>query len=404
MTAHPEKVGIALIGCGYVADLYQATFANWDQLLSLRGVHDIDAARQEQFANHYGLRQFNSIDAALADPSVEIVVNLTPPQQHYAVTKYCLQAGRHVYSEKPLALNLAEAQELVLLAREWGLHIVSAPSSFLGPAAQTLYKAIRDRERGEPRLIYAEMDDGMVHRIGYENWKTASGAYWPAENEFETGCTLEHAGYALTWMVGMFGPVRRLVSFASCLIPDKGPHTPPNFATPDFTVACLEFDGGVAARLTNSIVAPHDHQFRVFCEDGVLSLSETWDFSAHVRSSPIPTTRFRRGAKKLLGLDFGRRITPAIHREISTAKRGYPMDFALGIAEMAVAIRNGTTPRLAGEFSLHITEVSLAIQHPEQFGTEYHPTTAPAPVEPMTALRFLTSETKDAYQRSEIRG
>jgi predicted dehydrogenase len=386
MTSSSGHVGIAFVGCGYVADLYQATLTNWTQLLCLRGVHDIDTARQRQFAKYYDLAEFGSIDAVLADPGVEIVVNLTPPEQHYAVTKRCLEAGRHVYSEKPLALDLDEARHLVDLAEKQGLQVVSAPSSFLGPAAQTLYQAVRRGERGEPRLIYAEMDDGMVHRIGYENWKTASGAYWPAENEFQTGCTLEHAGYALTWMVGMFGPVRRLVSFANCLIRDKGPHTPPDYSTPDFTTACLEFDNGLAARLTNSILAPHDHQFRIICEDGVLSLDETWNFSARVRSSPVPATRLRRGAKKLFGLDFGRRISPERSRGISTAKRGYPMDFALGIAEMATAIRNGIAPRLAGEFSLHITEVSLAIQHPEIFGAEYFPTTAPAPVDPMTKI------------------
>ncbi len=386
MTNPSGSIGIAFIGCGYVADLYQAALANWARHLDLRGVHDRNATRQRQFAKHYDLQEFNSIEDILADPDVEIVVNLTPPDQHYTVTKQCLEAGRHVYSEKPLALDFGEARQLVELAEKQGLHVVSAPSSFLGTAAQTLYKAVRSGERGQPRLIYAEMDDGMVHRIGYENWKTASGAYWPAENEFETGCTLEHAGYALTWMVGMFGPVRRMVSFANCLVQDKGPHTPPNYSTPDFTVACLEFDNGLAARLTNSILAPHDHQFRIFCEDGVLSLAETWDFSSPVRSSPVPSTRFRRGAKKLLGLDFGRRITPESTREIHTAKRGYPMDFALGVAEMAHAIRNGATPRLAGEFSLHITEVSLAIQHPEIFGAEYFPTTTPSPVKPMTAF------------------
>lgn len=386
VTTNSGSVGIAFVGCGYVADLYQATLANWPQLLSLRGVYDLDSARQQQFAKHYALKEFDSIEAVLADPGVEIVVNLTPPDQHYAVTKQCLEAGRHVYSEKPLALDFGEARHLVELAEKKRLHVVSAPSSFLGTAAQTLYQAVRSGERGKPRLIYAEMDDGMVHRIGYENWKTSSGAYWPAENEFKTGCTLEHAGYALTWMVGMFGPVRRLVSFASCLIPDKGAHTPPDYSTPDFTVACLEFDHGLVARLTNSILAPHDHQFRIICEDGVLSLDETWSFSSSVRSFPIPTTRLRRGAKKLLGLDFSRRINPESPRDISTAKRGYPMDFTLGIAEMAVALRNGSTPRLAGEFSLHITEVSLAIQHPEIFGAEYFPATAPAAVEPMTAI------------------
>ncbi len=380
------KVGIAFVGCGYVADLYQATLSNWNKNLDLRGVHDTNGERQKQFASHYGVPEYRDLDEILADPTVQIVVNLTPPQAHFEISQQCLNAGKHVYSEKPLALDLGEARSLVELAETKGLFIASAPSSFLGTAGQTLYQAVRRGERGTPRLVYAEMDDGMVHRIGYENWKTASGAYWPAKNEFETGCTLEHAGYALTWLVGMFGPVRRMVSFASCLVHDKGPHTPKDYTTPDFTAACLEFDGGLVARLTNSILAPHDHQFRIICDDGVLSVDETWDFSSPVRSTPVPATRLHRGAKKLLGLDFGKRIHPEATREISTAKRGYPMDFALGVAEMAMALRAGTEPRLAGEFSLHITEVSLAIQHPEIFGAEYFPTTAPSKMDPMKVL------------------
>ncbi len=375
--------GIAFIGCGYVADLYLETLANWVGVLDLRGIYDIDSDRSAKFSSHYNVPVYASVDALLADPSVKIVVNLTNPSAHYAVSKRCLEAGRHVYSEKPLALEVSEAEHLVDLARTAGLHIVSAPSSVLGAAAQTLCHAVATQERGKPRLIYAEMDDGLVHRIGYENWKTVSGARWPARDEFATGCTLEHAGYALTWLVAMFGSVRRVVSAAHCLIPDKGSDTPDSYTTPDFSCAILEFDNQVVARLTNSIIALHDHRFRVFCDDGVLSIDETWNFAAKVRSVPIATTRLRRQVEKKLGFDFGRTLKPLQDRKISAAKRGYYMDFSLGIAEMAQAIDAGEVPRLAGDFSLHITEVSLAIQYPDKFGAEYRPRSTAPSVAPM---------------------
>ncbi|MCV6586986.1 MAG: Gfo/Idh/MocA family oxidoreductase [Marinibacterium sp.] len=377
------RVGIALIGTGYVADLYQATFRNWDDSLDLRGVYDRDADRLATFAEHYGVTRYDTPEALINDPDVEIVVNLTNPDQHYEVSRRCLEAGKHVYSEKPLALELDQAEELVQMACERGLHIVSAPSSVLGEAAQTLWNALRKGSLGAPRLVYAEMDDGLVHRIGYQNWKTASGARWPAEDEFRTGCTLEHAGYALTWLVALFGPVRRVVTVAHCLIEDKGPQTPMNYQTPDYTCACLDFDNGVTARLTNSIIAPHDHHFRVFCENGTYSVEETWDFSSPVRAIPVADTRLKRQLHKLFGIDLGKRLKPLRRRKLVSARRGYPMDFALGVAEMADAIRAGQKPRLCGAFSLHITEVSLAIQHPERFGTEYIPRSAPAPICPM---------------------
>jgi predicted dehydrogenase len=375
--------GVAFVGAGYVAELYMGTMANWGGVLELRGVHDRDASRQEAFVRHYGTHGYPSLDAVLMDDSVEIVVNLTNPDQHYIVSRRALEAGRHVYSEKPLALALEEAQVLVALASERELQLVSAPSSVLGEAAQTVWAALRADVAGRPLLVYAEMDDGMVHRIGYDNWRTKTGTPWPAEDEFRTGCTLEHAGYALTWLVAMLGPVRRIVTSAQLLIPDKGPHTPRSHTTPDFTCATLEFDDGVVARLTNSIVAPHDHRFRIFCSEGILEVEETWDFKAPVRFVPIPTTRLRRQMQKIFGWDGGRRLPPVRQRRMSTARRGYPMDFALGVAEMAQAIEAGRPPRLAGAFSLHITEVSLAIQHPERFGTEYVPASAPEPVAPM---------------------
>ena len=335
------------------------------------------------FSSHYGVPGYSSLDALLDDDSVEIVVNLTNPDQHYMLSRQALEKDRHVYSEKPLAMDLRNANELCALAQTRNLELVAAPASILGEAAQTIWQAVRHRVRGTPRLVYAEMDDGMVHQIGYQNWRTPSGALWPAEDEFRTGCTLEHAGYALTWLVAMFGPVRRVVTTAHCLLPDKGPHTPENYKTPDFTCCCLDFDKGITARLTNSIIAPHNHYFRIFCEDGILELSETWDFKCPVRSIPIASTRLRRQAHKIFGWDGGHQIPPVRRRQISTARRGYRMDFALGIAEMAQAIQTGRKPRLAGDFSLHITEVSLAIQHPERFGTEYFPVSVPSPVDPM---------------------
>ena len=124
-----SAVGIAYVGCGYVADLYQKTLSNWTDTLDLRGIFDIDADRQQIFASFYKIPSFDSMDALLDDPSVEIVVNLTNPDQHYEVSKKCLERGKHVYSEKPLALDFDQAGELVELANKVGRHIVSAPSA-----------------------------------------------------------------------------------------------------------------------------------------------------------------------------------------------------------------------------------------------------------------------------------
>ncbi|MEM7522734.1 MAG: Gfo/Idh/MocA family oxidoreductase [Pseudomonadota bacterium] len=367
--------GIAYLGCGFVADFYQSCLPNASGALDVRGVFDIDQARLDQFAAYHDLPKYGSLDQLLADDSVDIVVNLTNPHAHYEVSKACLEAGKHVYSEKPLAMDLDEARDLVSIAEARGLEIAGAPSSVLGGAAQTLWRAVRDGVAGAPRLVYAEIDDGMVHRIGCENWKSLSGAPWPAIDEFDTGCTMEHAGYALAWLVAMFGPVRRVVSFSALIAPDKGAFTPPDYTTPDMSIGCLEFADGVVARLTNSVIAPHDHAMRVFCDEGELRVDEIWDFNAPVKFRPVLDSRLARLIQKKTGWRKVVTIPPVRRERLKTAPNGARMDFTRGVVEMAEALAEGRRPRLAGAFTLHVTEVSLALQHPEVFGAEYIVTT-----------------------------
>lgn len=381
--AGDRRTGIAYLGCGYVADFYQQTFANHRDELVLRGVWDVSAERLARFVHLHGLSAYADFDALLADPGVEIVVNLTNPRHHYDTTKRCLLAGKHVYSEKPLALALAQAEELTALAQAAGLQLVCAPSSVLGDAARTMWTAVRERRLGAPRLVYAEIDEGMIHRLGFEDWISPSGAPWPAEDELRTGCTLEHAGYMLSWLVAMFGPVERVVSVAALCIEDKGPKTPAEYRTPDFSCALLSFGEGVIARLTNSVVAPHDHQLRIFCDEGELRAREVWDFNTPVHAIPLAATRTQRRLKKWLNFSRTWRLNGRRDRRIAFAKTAHPMNFALGIADMARAIRAGRAARLGGVFALHITEVTLAIQYPDVYGTEYVPKSRPAAFSPL---------------------
>src|SRR5690349_20130096 len=103
---------LALVGCGYVADYYLATLANHPGL-ELAGVHDRDPDRAERFARHHRARKYASFDEILSDRVVDLVVNLTNPASLFAVSSAALLAGKHVYTEKPLATALAEAEELV---------------------------------------------------------------------------------------------------------------------------------------------------------------------------------------------------------------------------------------------------------------------------------------------------
>ena len=368
---------IAIVGCGFVADYYLKTLAGHPEL-ELVGVMDRVPERAAHFSTYHSVPAYQSFEELLADDRVEIVLNLTNPRSHYSVSKACLEAGKHVYSEKPLAMDIGEAEELVQIAEQKGLQISSAPCSLLGETAQTLWKALRENQVGKVRVVYAEMDDGLVHRMPYQKWVSESGIPWPYKDEFEVGCTLEHAGYYIAWLVAFFGRAETVTAFSSCLIPDKETDVPLEVDAPDFSVACIKFASGVVARLTCSIIAPHDHSLRIVGDDGILCTEDCWYYN-----SPVYIKRMVRIRRKAFISPLKQRY-PLVKAGRKFKYRGsQQMDFARGVAEMAASIREGRPSRLSARYSLHVNEVVLAIQHALEKNCTYEIKSTFEAIEPM---------------------
>jgi predicted dehydrogenase len=369
---------IAIVGCGFVADYYISTLQDYPQL-AIAGVMDRNPERAAHFGAYHQLSVYPTLAAMLEDPSVEVVLNLTNPRSHFEVSQACLEAGKHVYSEKPLAMTFEDAQSLVNLAQRKGLYLSCAPCNLLGETAQTLWKALREKVVGPVRVVYAEMDDGLLHKMPYRQWQSNAGTPWPAKDEFEVGCTLEHAGYYITWLAAFFGPITNLTAFASCQIPDKQTDEPldPNNA-PDFSVACLQFGSGVVARLTCSIVAPHDHALTIVGDEGLLYTKDCWFYN-----SPVFVQRSLTLRRKTFWNPLAQKY-PLVRssQQRQKTKKGQQMDYARGVAELVEAIKTQRPCRLGAEFSLHVNEVVLAIQNATS-GVSYQPQTTFAPIEPM---------------------
>lgn len=367
---------IAIIGCGFVADLYMRSFASFPSQ-HIAGVFDTDAARLAQFCTYWKLDAAASQNALLESlPKGSIVLNLTNPSAHSAVNRAIMQAGHHAYSEKPLALDMKDACSLQDLALQNKLYLASAPCSVLGEAAQTLAKAVREGTAGDIRLIYAELDDGFIPQAPYRDWTSESGAAWPFEDEFHVGCTLEHAGYYLSWLIAMYGPVAEVFAASAETIPNK----PGAKGTADFSVATLFFErGGPPVRLTCSITAPHDHRIRLIGDKGVLSVKKAWANSAPVKFHKRLILR-----RRLLEHPLGKRIRLGGTSHPKVKRWGAAeMNFALGPMEMAEAIETGRTPRLSGGFALHLNEVTLAIQNAGRSRGVQQMGTSCSPMEPM---------------------
>ena len=366
-----------IVGTGFVADLYMRSLHSFPDI-TLGGAHDRSAQSLQRFAAHWKVPVFPTLEAMLAKVGPQdLILNLTNPGSHFEVSAACLRAGHHVYSEKPLALTMEEARELHGLAKAGGLHLASAPCSLLGEAAQVLWRAVRQGVIGRPLLVYAELDDGFISQSPYRGWLSESGAPWPFADEFQVGCTMEHAGYYLTWLIAIFGPVRRVVAASGEVDRDKLPGAGP--MAPDVSVAVLFFDEGVMARLTCSIVAPHDLAIRIFGETGTLEMAECWDNDAAVR-----LRQRRRLRRRLVELPWTKRLRLGGPSHPKMPRRGpAAMNFALGPAEVLAAIAEGRDSRLSADLALHLNEVTLAIQTSGSTAGAVQMQTSCGPIRPM---------------------
>jgi len=396
---HPS-VKIAVVGTGYVADLYGKTLLQYPEL-TLLGAYDNKRENLVAFSRRWSGKQYATLEHALDDSSVEMVLNLTNPRSHYEVTRACIDAGKHVYSEKPLAMDSAAAGSLVELAMKKNVYLGSAPCSVLGETAQTIWKALQEGVIGRVRLVYANFDDGMIApKASPWQWRNEAGVPWPAKDEFEVGCTFEHAGYILTWLAAFFGPAKAVTAFSSCQIPDKG--IPVDGMAPDFSVGCIEYSDSVVARVTCSLVAPRDKSLTIIGDDGVLSTSNVRNDASPVYVKRIPGNRWENAieCRLNLGQQWLESLLPTIPwsgkqwrlqrrypfarkpsgRFVSKAKR---VDFCRGPAEMAEAIRQARPCRLSAELGLHITQLVETLQHPEKFGCRRNIESSFAPIKPL---------------------
>jgi predicted dehydrogenase len=392
-----SRMNVAVVGCGYVAEFYAKTLGNYPEL-ELIGAYDVNGQNLQTFCHRWSVRRYDDLPQLLEDRSIELVLNLTNPRSHHEVTKKCIEAGKNVYSEKPLAMSAGAARELVDLAKRKGVYLSSAPCSMLSQTAQTVWAALREGAIGRVRLVYASFDDGMIApQQSPWSWKNESGVPWPAKDEFEVGCVYEHAGYVLTWLAAFFGPATKLTSFASCLLPDKG--IPVNSMAPDFAVGCVEYDSGIVARVTFSVVAPIDKSLTIIGDEGILQVADVRNDACPVYVRSMPASRWHRAIERQVNrlLKWFRDWDSEWHiwskypmvRMRSTAFVGPDkrIDFCRGPAELADAIRQKRPCRLSSELGWHINELIERLQYPERFANQPELASTFNPIQPFPFLQ-----------------
>lgn len=364
---------IAFVGTGFVADYYMKTLGNHPGL-ELVLCWDRNAERLARFSRFHGVDRAGGLEDILTRADIDIVANLTNPQSHYTINRVALEAGKHVYCEKPLAMTGEEARGLgeIALSRNRTLH--SAPANAFCPAFVRTAEILRGGLIGAPRMVYAEMEDGPVFWKDWQEWRSESGAPWPGLHEFETGCTLEHAGYALSWLLALFGPVRHMTASTQLVFPDKGPGKHALSMAPDLTVGLLTFDNSVHARLSCGLASERNRSLTIMAQKGTLTIADLWDWNSEVRvqtrgHGPTVLQRaaswveWKRGRVLPMKLAVGQ-LQRYRGKQGEPILPGFPsrIDFAAGLQAQADAIRSGRPGFFSGDVSVHMTEVTLALQ------------------------------------------
>ncbi|MBL1112222.1 Gfo/Idh/MocA family oxidoreductase [Streptomyces sp. 110] len=351
----PIRVGI--IGVGNVLNQY----------LDKIGVHpdveivalaDVNAEAVAKRAAEYSVPKALTPDELLADPAVELVLNLTPPNLHAPVTLQAISAGKHVLSEKPFATSLEEARQILDAARAAGVKVGSAPTTFLGSGMQTSRKLIDDGWIGRPVAVF-----GSFANRGYEHWHPNIDPFYSPG----AGPMLDIGPYLVTNLVNFLGPAKRVSASAprsSETRPrptaDGGYDGVIDIKTPTHVTGSIDFESGATATLIVSWDVWNHHlpHLEIYGTSGSIAAPDPDHFSG----API----LRRGEPRDLALDMTPpgggdwRETAITHRD--DAYRG------IGLAEFGHAIRNGLEPRTGGAFAYHVLEVLLAFEKSSELG------------------------------------
>jgi predicted dehydrogenase len=333
-----EKVGIGIIGCGNISAAYLRA-ASVFQILDVRAVADLDPDAAAARGAEFGVA-VKSVNDLLADPAIEIVVNLTIPKAHVEVGLQAIAAGKSVHSEKPLGISTGEARQLVDAARARGVRLGAAPDTFLGGAHQTARKLIDEGAIGTPLAGTA-----FFMCPGHERWHPNPGFYYLTGG----GPMLDMGPYYITDLVNLLGPVARVAGMASRLRSERlitskplaGTRVPVEIST--HVAGTLEFVSGAIVTVVMSFdVARHRHRpIELYGADGAISVPDPNEFGGKVE---IATA----------GQDWHAVPTQHIY-----ADGNYRI---IGVADMAKAIRSGRAHRANGDLAFHVLEVMEAFQ------------------------------------------
>lgn len=345
-----KRLGVGIVGCGAISSIYLKNCASLFDNIEVRALSDLDLERARAKAAEFGVPRALALPELLASEDVDIVLNLTVPKAHAEVSLAALRAGKHAYSEKPLALSLAEGEALVALAESKGLCLGSAPDTFLGAGLQTCRSLIDEGAIGEVAGATAFMLNG-----GPEGWHPNPAFYYQRGG----GPLLDMGPYYIHALVSLMGPVAGVVGRAfkareyriATSAARKGERI--EVEVPTTATGILDFASGAQGLLMTSFdcVGGTSHApIEVYGSEGTLVVPDPNTFGG-----PIMIRRKGDEGFAELPLRFG----------YAENSRG------LGLSDMAAAIAEGRRPRVGPELALHALELMEGMRASAETGSRY---------------------------------
>ena len=335
MSDEPVKAGV--IGCGNICRKY-LTFAPRFDAIEMAVCADIVPENARAMAEEFAIPRACSVAELLADDAIEIVLNLTIPAAHAEVALAALDAGKHVYSEKPLSVTRDEARQVLAKAREEGLRVGCAPDTFLGAGLQTCRKLIDDGAVGEPVGASAFM---LCH--GHESWHPSPEFYYKVGG----GPMFDMGPYYLTALVNLLGPVRRVAGAEKTTFRERTITSEPKAGqviqveTPTHIAGLMEFAQGAIGTIVMSfdVWGLSRNVIEIYGTEGTLGVPDPNGFGGPVR--------LRREG------DDAWRDVPLTHANAENSR-------IIGVADLACALRSGRPHRAGGALAFHVLDIMHA--------------------------------------------
>lgn len=332
-----RPVGVAVVGCGTISDEYLSNLTTFGDVRVLYCA-DLDLSRARAQAAKYQVPGAGPVDEALASPDVEIVVNLTIPAAHAEVTSAALIAGKHVWSEKPLALNVTTGQRLIDEANAAGLRIGCAPDTVLGAGLQTARRLIESGLIGVPQTALM-----LLQGPGPENWHPDPAFLF----QRGAGPLFDMGPYYLSTLAMLFGPARRVAAVGrrgrDTRVIGSGPKQGMSFKVdvPTHVSALIEYARGPAATVVFSFDSPlRRHGFiEITGTEATLATPDPNQFDGVIRTR-----------------------TAAQDEWTAVPGTGAVTGRGLGVLDMARGLRAGLPHRASGEIGLHVLEIMEMIE------------------------------------------